>query len=383
MKFTVSSTTLFGHLQTISRVINAKNTIDALNNFLFEIKDGKLNLTASDGENTMVASMQAVQSDSDGLFSVPAKTMLDALKDIAEQPLNFEFNAESMELLFFYQNGQFNFMAQDGREYPKFKKIEDILGEINMPANLLLRGLTYTLFAASDDDLRPVMNGMVMDLFPDNVTFVASDAHKLAKLSNTSFRGAEPAEGGEAKPSTLIIPKKPAAILKNVLAKETENINIVFDDKSAQFALSEYTLLSRMLEGRFPNYNAVIPQNNPYKVLVDRFSFLNALKRVSVCADPANNLIKLEISQNNIHITAQNIDFSTSAEEDVECQYDNDPLNLGFKASFLIDIVSNISTPEVILQLADPSRAGLILPSENEEDEELLMLLMPMMINRS
>ncbi|HOQ58955.1 MAG TPA: DNA polymerase III subunit beta, partial [Bacteroidales bacterium] len=225
--------------------------------------------------------------------------------------------------------------------------------------------------------------GVVMDIFPDNVTFVASDAHKLVKLTNVSFHGEAPAEGEEAKASTLIIPRKPASILKSILPKESGDVTIVFGENNAMFLMSDYTMLSRLLEGRFPNYNAVIPQNNPYTVLVDRLAFLNALKRVSVCADPANNLIKLDITNNNILITAQNIDFSTSAEENVECQYDSEPLSLGFKAVFLIDIISNITTPEILLKLADPSRAGLILPSVNEESEELQMLLMPMMINRS
>ncbi|MDD2559699.1 MAG: DNA polymerase III subunit beta [Bacteroidales bacterium] len=383
MKFIASSTTLLGHLQTISRVINPKNTLPALDNFLFKIKDGQLTVTASDAENTLVTTMELVEADSDGLFSIPAKNMLDSLREIAEQPLHFEFKADSMELNIYYKNGQFNFVAQDGMEYPQMKQLKNKLGEIVMPANLLYRGIASTLFASADDELRPVMNGVVMDIFPDNVTFVASDAHKLAKLTNVSFHGEAPAEGEEAKASTLIIPKKPASVLKNILPKESEEVKIIFDENNALFMMSDYTMLSRLLEGRFPNYNAVIPRNNPYTVLVDRLSFLNALKRVSVCADPANNLIKLEIKSNNILITAQNIDFSTSAEENVECQYDSEPLNLGFKALFLIDIVSNITTPEILLKLADPSRAGLILPSENEEDEELLMLLMPMMINRS
>ncbi len=383
MKFIASSTTLLGHLQTISRVINPKNTLPVLDNFLFKIKDGQLIVTASDVENTLVTTMELVESDSDGLFCIPAKNMLESLREIAEQPLHFEFKADSMELNIYYKNGQFNFIAQDGMEYPQLKPLKSKLGEIVMPASLLYRGITSTLFASADDELRPVMNGVVMDIFPENVTFVASDAHKLAKLTNVSFHGEAPAEGEEAKASTLIIPKKPATVLKNILPKESEDIKIVFDENNALFMMSDYTMLSRLLEGRFPNYNAVIPKNNPYTVLVDRLSFLNALKRVSVCADPANNLIKLEIKNNNILITAQNIDFSTSAEENVECQYDSEPLNLGFKAVFLIDIVSNITTPEILLKLADPSRAGLILPSVNEEDEELMMLLMPMMINRS
>lgn len=383
MKFIASSTTLLGHLQTISRVINPKNTLPALDNFLFKIEDGRLTVTASDAENTLVTTMDLVESDSDGLFCIPAKNMLESLREIAEQPLHFEFTADSMELNIYYRNGQFNFVAQDGMEYPQLRPLKNKLGEIVMPASLLYRGIASTLFAAADDELRPVMNGVVMDIFPDNVTFVASDAHKLAKLTNASFHGEAPAEGEEVEASTLIIPRKPASILKNILPKESEDVKIIFDENNAMFVMSDYTMLSRLLEGRFPNYNAVIPQNNPYTVLVDRLSFLNALKRVSVCADPANNLIKLDITNNNILITAQNIDFSTSAEENVECQYDSEPLSLGFKAVFLIDIISNITTPEILLKLADPSRAGLILPSVNEESEELQMLLMPMMINRS
>lgn len=373
MKFTVSSSSLQSHLQAISRVINSKNTLPVLECFHLKIEGLKLIATASDTETTLVTSLDLISSDQDGSFAISSKTLLDALRELTEQPLSIEINENSLEVTILYQNGRYKFVAQNGDEFPRLKGLKENPGNIEIPASTLLRGINTTLFASADDELRPVMNGVVLDITTEDVTFVASDAHKLVRLKNSSIKG-------EQK-STLILPKKPANLLRAILPKETGNVLVSFDDNNVLFILSNYQMFCRLVEGRFPNYNAVIPQNNPYRVIVDRISFLNTLKRVAIFANQSTSLVKISINQNNMDLTSQDIDFSTSAEESITCQYEGEPINIGFKAQFIIDIVNNLETQEITLELADPSRAGLFLPIENNENEDLLMLLMPMLIN--
>ncbi|MDD2612903.1 MAG: DNA polymerase III subunit beta [Bacteroidales bacterium] len=373
MKFIASSSALLSHLQAISRVINSKNTLPILECFLLKIEGLKLTATASDTETTLVTNFDLIEADRDGSFAIPSKTLLDSLRELSEQPLTIEIDENSLEVTIYYQNGKYKFVAQNGDEFPKMKELKENCSNLEIPANILLNGINSTVFASADDELRPVMNGVVLDITPEDVTFVASDSHKLVRLKNTSIHG-------EQK-STLIVPKKPANLLRVILPKETGNVIISFDDSNVVFRLSNYTIFCRLVEGRFPNYNVVIPQNNPYKVLVDRVSLLNTLKRVAIFANQSSSLVKMVITDNKIELTTQDIDFSTSAEETISCQYEGDRIIIGFKAQFIIDIVSNLNTQDIVLELADPSRAGLFLPLQNEENEDLLMLLMPMLLN--
>jgi len=373
MKFIASSSALLSHLQAISRVINSKNTLPILECFLLKIEGVKLTATASDTETTLVTNLDLVESNGNGSFAIPAKTLLDSLRELSEQPLTIEIDENSLEVTIYYQNGKYKFIAQNGDEFPKMKDLKESNSTIEMPASILLNGINSTVFASADDELRPVMNGIVLDITPEDVTFVASDAHKLVRLRNTSIHG--------DKKAMLIIPKKPASLLRAILPKETGKVIISFDESNVVFHLSNYTIFCRLVEGRFPNYNAVIPQNNPYKVLVDRVSFLNTLKRVAIFANQSSSLVKMVITNNQMELTTQDIDFSTSAEETISCQYSGERIHIGFKAQFIIDIVSNLNTQEIILELADPSRAGLFLPLQNEANEDLLMLLMPMLLN--
>lgn len=373
MKFVVSSSALQSHLQAISRVINSKNTLPVLECFHLKIESLKLTATASDTETTLVTSLELIESNGDGSFAISSKTLLDALRELTEQPLTIEINENSLEVTILYQNGKYKFVAQNGDEFPRLKGLKENPGSIEILASTLLRGINTTLFASADDELRPVMNGVVLDITTEDITFVASDAHKLVRLKNSSVRG-------EQK-STLIIPKKPANLLRTILPKETGTVLVSFDENNVLFMLSNYQMFCRLVEGRFPNYNAVVPQNNPYKVLVDRISFLNTLKRVAIFANQSTSLLKISISSNRMELTSQDIDFSTSAEESIACQYEGEQINIGFKAQFIIDIVNNLETQDIVLELADPSRAGLFLPLENVENEDLLMLLMPMLIN--
>ncbi|WP_353120872.1 DNA polymerase III subunit beta [Dysgonomonas capnocytophagoides] len=373
MKFVVSSTALLSHLQAISKVINSKNTLPILDCFLLELEGSKLTLTAADSETRLVTSLEVNESEGNGKFAVNAKNLLDPLKELPEQPLTFEINNDNLETFIFFHNGKYNFIGQSGDDYPQPKELKETAISITIDPQVLFGGINRTLFASADDELRPVMNGVFFDITTDDLTFVASDGHKLVRCKTLSAKGSERA--------SFILPKKPANLLKAILPKESEVVEIKFDENNAYIKMSSYTMTCRFIEGRYPNYNSVIPQNNPNKVVLDRLAFFNALKRVSVFSNQASNLIKLQLSDNSIVVTAQDIDFSTAAEETIACEYAGSAMSIGFKSSFLIDILNNIPSTDISLELSDPSRAGLILPAENEENEDLLMLLMPMMLN--
>ncbi len=379
MKFVVSSTLLLSHLQAISRVINSKNSLPILDNFLLEIKGNTLTMTASDIETTLITSMTVENAEGDGKVAVVSRLLLDTLREFADQPLTFSINDSNLAMVITSANGSYNFIGQNGDEYPRLPEMSNEARVLTMAVSNLTAGVTKTLFCTADDELRPVMNGVFFDIEKENITFVATDAHKLVRLKTplTSITLGEE----EDENVSFILPKKPATMLKNILPKESGEVEVKFDSKNAYFKLSNYTMICRQVEGRYPNYAGVIPKQNLYKIIIDRVSLLNALKRVSVFSNQASNLIKLDFHDNMIHISAQDIDFSISAEETINCQFDGDPIKIGFKSSFLIEILNNIDTAEVILEVTDPSRAGLILPFENETNEELLMLLMPMLLN--
>lgn len=374
MKFIVSSTGLFSHLQAISRVINSKNTLPILDCFLVELNDGTLSLTASDNETTLSTSIEVNEYDKDGRFAISSKTILDALKEIPEQPLTFDVNLETLEIMVQYQNGKYNLVGQNADEYPQAPALGDSATELSISASLLLSGINRAIFATADDELRPVMNGIYFDITPESITFVASDGHKLVKSMTFEAKGSDKA--------AFILPKKPANILKNLLPKESEDVRVSFDDRNAIFTMEKYYMVCRLIEGRYPNYNSVIPQGNPHRATIDRQMMISALRRVSVFSSQSSSLIKLRFSENLVQVSAQDIDFSTSAEEAIICQYTGANMNIGFKSTFLIDILSNMASQDVIFELADPSRAGVIVPAEQEkEKEDVLMLLMPMMLN--
>lgn len=375
MKFIVSSTSLFSHLQAISRVINSKNSLPILDCFLLELHDGTLSMTASDNETTLSTSIEVNEfdGDGDGRFAVSSRTLLEALKEIPEQPLSFAINPENLEITVQYQNGKYSLMGQNADEYPKPQALGNNAVQLTIPANVLLDGVNRCIFATADDELRPVMNGIYFDITSEDITLVASDGHKLVRNKTYEAHGSEKA--------AFILPKKPANLLKNLLTKEQGDVQIGFDDRNATFILENYQMVCRLIEGRYPNYNSVIPQNNPHKAVIDRSSLISALRRVSVFSSQASSLIKLNLSTNQMKISAQDIDFSTSAEETLMCQYEGNDMSIGFKSSFLIDILNNIPSTNVVIELADPSRAGVIVPEEQSENEDLLMLLMPMMLN--
>ncbi len=374
MKFVVSSSELLNHLQAISRVISNKNTLPILDNFLFELKENLLIATASDVESTMITTIQLDSCDGEGIVAVPAKLLTDTLKEFPEQPLTFDINTSTLHIKITSENGEFSIVGQNGEEYPELAKQEEELIKLTVESEVLLSGINKTLFATADDELRPVMNGIFMELNNSDITFVASDAHKLVRYKRL--------DGGSETESSFILPKKPATLLRNILPKEEAPVSIEFDGKNAFFTLSEYKLICRLVEGKYPSYNSVIPTNNTNILTIDRAALYNTLKRVSVFANPASNLVKFTITNNQLMVSAQDIDFSISGEERLICEYEGQDMQIGFKSIFLLEILSNISSTNVILELSDPTRAGLFLPYDNENaDEDVLMLLMPMMIN--
>ena len=368
MKFNVSSKELFAQLQAASRVIAAKNSLQILECVLFDLKGDQLTLTASDGETTLRTSMSVDSAQGEGKVAVAAKILLETLKEFSEQPLTFYIDDQNFGLNITSANGTYSFVGANGNEYPEMP-IETGENSFEIAADVLLDAVNKTIFCTADDELRPVMNGIYFDLNEEKITMVATDAHRLVRYANTSVTSAQPVN--------FILPKKPAQLLRQVL-KGSDNVVVNFGAKNATFAFGQTTVVCRQIEGRFPNYNAVIPQNNQNKVIVDRQTIVNACKRVAVFANTGTSLIKLALSENQIKISAQDIDFSTSAEETIVCDYTGMPMAIGFKAPFLIEILSNIASQDVVLRLADPARAGLILPSENEDGQDLLVLLMPM-----
>ncbi|MBP3715577.1 MAG: DNA polymerase III subunit beta [Phocaeicola sp.] len=373
MKFIVSSTGLYSHLQAVSRVINSKNSLPILDCVLMEVKEGRITLTASDSESTLSTSFEVNDSDGEGRFAVSAKKFLDSLKEIPEQPITFDVNTSSMEITIYYQNGKYSLVGQNAEDFPLAPGLGESAIHVEMETKILLNGINRTLFATADDELRPVMNGIYMDMTTADITFVASDGHRLVREKSSAAQA--PAK------AAFILPKKPANILKALVTKSEDKMTIDFDEKNAIIVFNEYKLICRLIEGRYPNYNSVIPQNNPNKVRIDRQTLTSALRRVSVFSSQASSLIKLHLDSNLVQISAQDIDFSTSAEEKLNCEYSGNPMSIGFKSTFLIDILNNLASDEVIIELADPSRAGVILPSEQEEKDDVLMLLMPMMLN--
>jgi DNA polymerase-3 subunit beta len=375
MKFVVSSTELLSHLQAISRVISSKNTLPILDNFLFNLSGNDLEITASDLESTLITRMKLENADGEGIIALPARILLDTLKEFSVQPLAFDIDLDTLAVVISSENGKFNVVGQNGIDFPalpSIKKEKKFSFTIN--ADVMLSGINKTLFATADDELRPVMGGIFVETSTDNITFVASDAHKLVRYQRADAKADDIA--------SFILPKKPASLLRNILPKEEGSVSVEFDDKNAFFNLNDYKVVCRLVEGNYPNYNSVIPKNNPRKITIDRVEFYNTLKRVSVFSNQASNLVKLQLKGNQMVVSAQDIDFSISAYERIKCQYEGDEIEIGFKSIFLLEILANIGSQDVVIELADPTRAGLFLPAESEnESEDLLMLLMPMMIN--
>ena len=374
MKFIISSSALLSVLQTTGKVVSSKNTLPILDYFLLEVRGGTLKVTASDLETTLTAVLPVDNVETEGVIAAPVKLMLDLLKEFSEQPLTIEANESTWEITVSWKTGSLNIPGTSGMSYPALPEMSADSNEIEFDADTLLNGINKTIFATAEDELRPVMNGVYVDMDAKSTTFVATDAHKLVRVTS-------PTEGVKGKAS-FILPKKPVNLLRNVLPKEEDVIKVRFDAKNVVFMLTNATLICRQIEGNYPNYNAVSPTANPNKLIIDRVELLNGVKRVAVCSNQSTNLIKFDLAANQIKLTAQDLDFSVSAHETLSCNYDGDPLTIGFKSTFLIEILSNLETPSILIELADSTRAGVYKPIYDDKQEtDMLMLLMPMMIN--
>ena len=372
MRFNVSSTSLSNRLQTISRVQSSKNALPILDCILFELANGELKMTASDSETTMVTTVEVMDAEGEGKFAIGAKQLISSVKEISEQPIMFQVDPNSSAIEITYQNGKYNLIGQNGYEFPVPSSVSDSARSLTIDAQVLFNGISRSLFAAADDELRPQMNGVYFDMTPESTTFVASDGHKLVRNRVFSVHVDEP--------SAFILPKKPALLLKTVLPKAEGDTIVRFDDRNAEIQMTDYTISCRLIEGRYPNYNSVIPTDNPFRVTADRMAFISALRRVSVFASQSSALIKIHVDQGTLTVSAQDLDVSTSAEEHLMCDYDGTPMSIGFNGPFLLDVLNSITSSDIVLELADPSRAGVITPAEQEENEDLIMLLMPMML---
>ncbi len=373
MKFTISSTDLNSRLQALAKVINSKNSLAILDCFLMEVRNNQLIVTASDGENTMKSVVDVAEEDADGKFCITSNTILNAVKELPEQPLSFDVNTETKAVKVTYLNGVYNVSSQSADVYPIAQSIGENVVKFTMSSALLVENLTRTLFATAQDELRPVMNGIYFDLREDALAIVASDGHKLVRNKNVNIQTATPA--------SFILPKKPAALLKNVLAKDDSIVEIKFNTNNAEVHFGKGMLSCRLIEGKYPNYDSVIPTNNPNEIRVDRQALISALRRVMPFASESSELIRFDIEKGKLGLRSEDIDFNTSASEDVNCEYNAQPMSIGFKGSSLIEILNNLDGDEITIQLADPSRAGIIVPTEQPENEDVLMLLMPMLLN--
>jgi DNA polymerase-3 subunit beta len=375
MKFVVSSTELLSHLTVVSRVISSKNTLPILDNFLFNLDGNELEITASDLETTLTTKIKLENVTDTGQVAIPYRILVDTLKEFPEQPLTFDINADNHAIKVSTDTGEFNIVGQPAEDFPMKAEVKsESKVSIQIPASSLLMGISKTIFATADDEMRPVMNGILFELSNDGLTFVASDAHKLVRYKRLDVIS--------QKQASFILPKKPASLLKNVLVKESAEVLVEFDEKNAHFTLENYSLVCRLVEGVYPNYNSVIPTSNPNSMTIDRLDFYNSLRRVAPFTNQASNLVKLSLKGNQLVVSAQDLDFSISAFERLNCQYDGEAMEIGFKSVFLIEILANISSVDIILSLSDPSRAGLLFPAtKDNENEDVLMLLMPMMVS--
>ncbi|MBQ0025508.1 MAG: DNA polymerase III subunit beta [Bacteroidales bacterium] len=373
MKFTVSSSELLSGLMSVSKVIVPKPTNSILENFLFELKGNTLTVTASDGETTLKTNVEIAQVESEGSAAVPAKLLTDSLKEFPDQPLTFSNESETV-MGVKWASGASKLPCFDAADFPELPQIGDISESVVIASTSMLDGINNTLYATAEEELRPVMNGIFFDLESDSATLVASDAHKLICYS---FNGSK-----ASQKSSFILHKKPAAILRGLLAKCDEDVEIKFDNRNAYFTFNGNILVCRLIEGNYPAYKSVIPKNNTNRLVIGRSELLNVVKRIAVCSNQVSNQIKLRLSLNEILISAQDLSFSMSAHESLPCQYDGQEMEIGFKSSFLLEVLSNLPYQNICVQLADPARAALIVSADdNASDVEIKALLMPVMIN--
>ncbi len=372
MNFILSSTSLLKHLQSISGVLSTSNSLPILDNFLFEINDGQLTISASDLETTMRTTLE-VEANESGKIAVPAKLILDVLKNLPDQPCTFLVDHSTYSIEIAYDNGKSKMVGYNGDEFPRVPEIERS-SSIKIAGEIISKAINKTLFATGNDDLRPVMSGVFCQFSPEDITFVATDAHKLVRYRRTDSE----ASGS----SSFILPKKPLNLLKSNLTG-SEEVLMEYNESNAVFTFNDIVLICRLIDGKYPNYDAVIPKENPNVLTIDRAQFLSSIKRVSIFANKTTHQVKLKLAGSELALSAEDVDFSNESNERLTCNYIGDDMEIGFNSRFLMEMLNNIETTEIRLEMSEPSRAGLLMPAvKDNENEDILMLVMPVMLNR-
>jgi|TARA_B110000971_G_C20007130_1_gene499711 DNA polymerase-3 subunit beta len=371
MKFIVSSIALLKKLQIVGGVINSSNTIPVLDHFLFELESSNLTITASDLETTMSTTID-VDSESKGKLAIPSKLLLDTLKTFPEQPLTFVV-LENNIIEINSNHGKYALAYSDGEQFPKTIQLDNP-SSTKLSSEVLLKAINNTLFAAGNDDLRPVMSGVFFQLSNNSLTFVATDAHKLVKYTRSDFSASETAE--------FIMPKKPLNLLKAILNDNADEIEVEYNNSNAKFILDDTLIICRLIDGNYPNYEAVIPKENPNVLTIDRIQFLNSVKRVSIFSNKTTHQIRLKAAGAELNISAEDLDFSNKAEERLTCDYQGDDIQIGFNSRFLLEMLNNLTSSEIKLEMSLPNRAGILKPTSGSvEGESITMLVMPVMLN--
>lgn len=377
MEFNISSAGLLKALVDVSKAIPAKTALPILENFLFVLKDGRLEITASDQELTLRTGIEVNGSESEGSIAVPARQMIDLLKTLPDQPITIKTsagNAPEGSFECIWSNGNSSLPYFSAADYPEIKGTEGDATTASFPADILAEGIGSTIYATADDEMRPAMNGIFFDMDTDSSTLVASDSHKLICYTTKEAKVAEKA--------SFILHKKPAAVLRNIIDKQDGDVSLSFDAGTVVFHFGDTMMVCRLIVGKFPEYRRVIPQNNSNILRIDRARLLDTVRRVAVCANKASNHIKLNLSEGQLEITAQDLGFALAAYEKLSCDYNGEELNIGFKSSFLTDILGNMSCNTLVMKFADSRRAALIVPSEEEEDSgKICGILMPIMVS--
>lgn len=370
MKFIVSSTELLKHLQQIGGIVSTNTVLPILLDFLFKIENNRLSITGTDLETVMKVTVD-VEAKEKGEVCIPARILLDSLKNLPEQPLTFTIDS-SFGVEITSDNGKYKVMGETPENFPKEPSAESSQS-FTMPAGVMLDVINKCLFATSSDDLRPAMTGVYFEISEEGFIAVATDAHRLVKLTHPGVVGKESTH--------FIVPKKPLNLLKNLLTDPDEQLEIAYNDKHLFIRMNDAEMVCRLIDARFPDYKVVIPKNNPYLLTVNKSDFQNALRRVSVFSNKSTYHVTLTISGSELQMEGQDIDFSFEGNERMACNYDGEDMKIAFNAKFLVELLNAAETDEVVMHLSSPSNAGIIKPSEEKSDGELLMLVMPLMIN--
>lgn len=372
MKFIVSSNALLKQLQTLQGVLASSNTLPILDNFLFEVNGKELTITASDLETTITATMP-IEGKEKGSVAIPARILLDTLKAFPEQPLTFSIDGKHHGVEISSDQGKYKMTGFAGAEFPKSPVMENP-SSIGLPAGVLATAINKTIFATGNDDLRPVMSGIYFELGADDVRFVATDAHKLVRYSRTDVSA--------SRGASFIVPKKPLNLLKNSLSATNAEVTIAYNENNASFTFDNIVLVCRLIDGKYPNYEAVIPKKNPNKLTIDRATFLNSVRRVAIFANKTTHQVKLHINGSQVTISAEDLDFANEAKETLPCSYEGEEITIGFNSRFLVDMLNNLTSETVVVEMSAPNRAGILLPgTPGEAGEDILMLVMPVMLN--